>query len=395
MFTPELPLPAEWRAFLHTYAHLSPPEFALKAAQAGLPHHWLADQHKARLKAIAKLPEWVATEGVVLPPVANLEQASGAETAAFKATLVSGTRFADLTGGVGADTLAMARTFSEGYYLEQDAMLCRLAQHNFPLLGAAHVQVLHKEASEWTTLYPPPDVLYLDPSRREDGRRLRSFDTYSPAPAPILEAALSRGCICLVKCSPMDNIPTLLQQFHACNEVYIVAVGREVKEVLLLFRPGASSEECPLEAVMLGRTWDRFLFTASEEKQASVAYAMPQRFLYDLHPALMKAGAFRLAAMRYGVQKLHSRTHLYTSQEYVPHFPGRAWELLAMLKPSAAALRPYLPHGAAHVLTRNYPLSSEALMALLKLKEGGELFVIGCTLCNDTKALLLCKLVEG
>jgi hypothetical protein len=395
LFTPELPLPTEWWHFLLGNAHLSPPAFALKAAQCGLPHLWLADQHKARLKAFDKLPDWVRTDGVVLPPVANLEQASSTETAKLKASLLPFSCFADLTGGTGVDTLAFAKKCSMGHYIEQDEVLYKLATFNLPLLGAGHIHTHHTDASCWSSLQPLPDLLLLDPSRRVEGKRVHDFGQYSPAPAPILSAAARLGVSCIVKCAPMDSISALLQQFPTCSAVYVVAVGREVKEVLLVFQPQAAGAPPFLEAVMLGKHGGTMRFTLMEEQQAPVEYAKPLYYVYDLHPALMKAGAFRSVAARYRAYKLHPNTHLYTSSEFLPHFPGRAFTCLAVLRPSAADLRPYLPERAAHVFTRNYPLSSTQLMEALHLKEGGNHFVAGCTLMDGKKSLLLLQQVEG
>jgi len=46
------------------------------------------------------------------PPSLSLEQASSEQTAMYKASLVNGQTLADLTGGMGIDTLYLSRKFA-------------------------------------------------------------------------------------------------------------------------------------------------------------------------------------------------------------------------------------------------------------------------------------------
>ena len=81
----------------------------------------------------------------------------------------------------------------------------------------------------------------------------------------------------------------------------------------------------------------------------------------------MKAGAYKLVAQRFGLQKLDVNTHLYGSDTLIENFPGRIWRITEKqdLK-------------QANVLCRNYPLTPEALKKKLHLKDGGTAYVIGC-----------------
>lgn len=50
-------------------------------------------------------------------------------------------------------------------------------------------------------------------------------------------------------------------------------------------------------------------------------------YLFEPGPALLKAGAFRWVAARYGLKKLHPNSHLYTSEREVEDFPGRSFRV--------------------------------------------------------------------
>ena len=82
-----------------------------------------------------KIPQWAQTEGILYPKHLSMEQCSSEVTARYKASLVEGDSFADLTAGFGVDCSFIARRFRRADYVERQETLCRLAAHNFPLLG--------------------------------------------------------------------------------------------------------------------------------------------------------------------------------------------------------------------------------------------------------------------
>jgi hypothetical protein len=116
-------------------------------------------------------------------------------------------------------------------------------------------------------------------------------------------------------------------------------------------------------------------FTASEETTAEAPFEMPMKYLYEPNASILKAGAFKTAARRYGLFKLHPSTHLYTSATLVP-FPGRCFEIKAVLpyKPGK------LPYRKANVSSRNFPESVAAIRKRNRIKDGGStyLFFVRC-----------------
>ena len=54
-------------------------------------------------QAREKLPTWAAVDGIIYPPKISMEQCSSEKTAKYKAGLIKGNSFADLTGGFGID----------------------------------------------------------------------------------------------------------------------------------------------------------------------------------------------------------------------------------------------------------------------------------------------------
>ena len=107
-------------------------------------------------------------------------------------------------------------------------------------------------------------------------------------------------------------------------------------------------------------------------------------YLFEPNAAILKAGAYKLVAQRFGLQKLDVNTHLYCSEELVADFPGRIWKVK---EPT-----PTLPKGKeikqANVLVRNYPLTAEQLKKKLHLRDGGTAYVIGCRVAGKPTVFL-------
>ena len=132
-----------------------------------------------------KVPSWAAVEGLLLPPKLPLEQCSSQATATYKARLVgSGKSLADLTGGLGIDCTFMGQAFEQVTYVERQEWLCRLARHNFPLLGLRQAEVTCGDAAEMLDSLPPVDCIFLDPARLANPA--------DPAEPPEVEAYLER-----------------------------------------------------------------------------------------------------------------------------------------------------------------------------------------------------------
>ena len=71
-----------------------------------------------------------------------------------------------------------------------------------------------------------------------------------------------------------------------------------------------------------------FIFTQEEEKSAECEYATAlSEYLFEPNAAILKAGAFKSVAKRYGLLKLDKNTHLYTSSALPDSFPGRIWRI--------------------------------------------------------------------
>lgn len=357
-------------------------------------------QIAARQKARDKLPAWYANEDLLFPPALSVEQASSEQTAHYKASLVSGARLFDLTGGMGVDAWAFAQRVGQVVYVEQQSELAQLAAHNLPLLGAANVTIL---TGDGLTIVDQAteviDWLYLDPHRRDgQGGRVVQLADCEPdvSRADVLGKLLAKADRVLLKTSPMIDIDATIRQLttvvtRAAITVHVVAVQGEVKEVL--FTVGKSEDAEPvidINAVnLLADRIIRLNFCRDEERTADVPFSDPRAYVYEPNAAVLKAGAFRLAGSRYGLAKLAPNSHLYTSNDYKIDFPGRVFVLEHIIKPDRTALRALLPTMKANLTVRNFPQSVAELRKKLNLNEGGTVYIFATSLLNGDKRLLI------
>jgi 16S rRNA G966 N2-methylase RsmD len=393
------------RACIATHLTDDLPALALKLAKrTDIDGPKVVAQIQARQKARTKLPTWYANPNVVFPPPLSVEQASSDLTAAYKASLVSGTYLIDLTGGMGVDTAAFSAHIQQVTYLERQPDVANTAAYNFAQLGLNTIDLHVGDGLTYLThLTQPANWLYLDPARRNSkGGRVVSLADCEPNVLTYLPLLLEKGQHVLIKTSPLLDIEATLRQLPACEAVHVVAVQGEVKELLFVLNqanlpPGGapSNSAVQMTAIDLRENGPAVSITyrRADEASSPVALADPQTYLYEPNAAVLKAGAFRLVGWQFGLAKLAPHSHLYTAPHYVPGFPGRTFQLIATCKADQKALREYVPAGKANLTVRNFPQTVETLRKQLALREGGDTYLFATTLQNGDKRLLITRKV--
>lgn len=366
----------------------------------GLDLKKIATQLTARQKARHKLPGWYASDTLIFPPPLSVEQASSERAARYKANLVNGTALADLTGGMGVDAQAFAARVEQVQYVEQHPDLATLAAHNLPELGVANVQIHAGNGLDFVRNYPGHfDWLYLDPHRRDGqgGRVVQLADCEPNLLTPgVLTALLAKTNRILLKTSPMIDLEATLRQLPGAMAVHVVAVGGEVKEILFaLGNDPVMPGDVHVTAVNLlpDDRAQTLTFRRGNELLSPVTFANPGPFLYEPNAAVLKAGAFRTVAARFGLAKLAPNSHLYTGPALVADFPGRAFALDTVIKPDLKSVRAVLPALKANLTARNFPQTVADLRKKLGLADGGDVYLFATTLQNNDRRLLVCRKV--
>ena len=365
------------------YKHLSDAEW-----------HWFLQQIEGRERTADKLPTFASIPDWWYPVRLSCEQCSSELTARYKASLLSPLalgegkeeRFLDLTGGYGVDTYFLSEQFTHTDYVEQNEELCRIAAHNFALSQKSKVErqklsiAIHNTTAEDFLLSSPCGeagwgLIFLDPARRDShGSKVFRLEDCTPNVVELLPTLLAHSKRLLIKLSPMLDLTQAVTSLSQVNwDIHIVAIKNEVKEVLLL--SGGTGQ---ITTIDLAQKDQAFVFTREEEQHCGldIRDGKLANYLYEPNAAILKAGAYKLVAQRFGLHKLDVNTHLYTSRQFIENFPGRVWRITEKQNLKQA-----------NVLTRNYPLTPEQLKKKLHLRDGGTAFVIGCRVAGKPTLL--------
>ena len=339
------------------------------------------------------LPGWAAAEGIIYPPKISMEQCSSEATALYKAGLVQGERIADLTGGFGIDCSYMARRFSEATYIERNERLCNIAKKNFALLGLEQINVINGNSEEILHILPAQDWIFIDPARRDgEGRKVVALSDCEPDVTMLEEELLKRSRKVMVKCSPMLDIAAATRELGNVEEIHVVAVNNECKELLIILGEKRGDNATVHCTDLHKEKAISFAFTRAEEQEckAELSNAI-ERFLYEPNAAIQKAGCYRSLAARTGTAKLHPNSQLYTADTLIKEFPGRVFEVEKVCGFSKSDIKEIQALKKANITVRNFPESVQQLRKRLKLSDGGEHYIFATTVADGSKLLAICR----
>ena len=328
------------------------------------------------------------------------------------------TGFVDLTGGFGVDFSYIAsRLGVKSMYVERQAHLCEAAKENFGRLGLKNaivkngdgIEVLHsfaskKEAAASDSLGITEDqsqsllktnlglkLIFIDPARRDDaGNKVVSLKDCTPDVTLLQEEMLSKADYVIIKLSPMLDWHRAVSELNCVQEVHIISVNNECKELLLVL----SARNMGNLRIYCINDAQSFVCDELDMESSSVKIAPStleeMQYLYEPNASLMKAGCFSVLSERYGARMLSKNSHLFVSREPIAVFPGRSFRIIAISSFNKKELKRHLSGiTKANIATRNFPLSVAELRKRLKLKDGGETYIFATTLSDESHVLVI------
>lgn len=363
----------------------------------GIDVPYAVSQILARRQIKDKLPSWYANDDMVYPSRLSAEQCSSETTARYKQRLIAGTCVCDLTGGLGIDSCYFAQKAEKVIYVERFPEYCAAANSNFHTLGINNIQIEHADARELLNTLNA-DTFYIDPARRAEGnKRVFALTDCEPDVVQLKPVLLEHAQRLIVKISPMADIDETLRWLPETTEIHILSVKNECKELLFVLenQQHILQKQVTIQAVNYENNGDCqiFTFTPDEEKTAELhTTATIQKYLYEPHAALLKSGAFKLTAIRFGLKKLHRHSHLYTSDNACPDFPGRKFKVLDVFEFSGKLLKQlYKTIPQANITTRNFNLSVADLRKRSGIREGGDVYLFATTTSHEKHILIMCQ----
>ncbi|MEH2869281.1 class I SAM-dependent methyltransferase [Segatella copri] len=328
------------------------------------------------------------------------------------------TGFVDLTGGFGVDFSYIAsRLGMKSMYVERQTHLCEAAKENFGRLGLKNaivkngdgIEVLHsfaskKEAAASDSLGITEDqsrsllktnlglkLIFIDPARRDDaGNKVVSLKDCTPDVTLLQEEMLSKADYVIIKLSPMLDWHRAVSELNCVQEVHIISVNNECKELLLVL----SARNMGNLRIYCVNDAQSFVCDELDMESSSVKIAPftleEMQYLYEPNASLMKAGCFSVLSERYGARMLSKNSHLFVSRDPIAVFPGRSFRIIAVSSFNKKELKRHLSGiTKANIAIRNFPLSVAELRKRLKLKDGGETYIFATTLSDESHVLVI------
>ena len=427
--------------FIQEYREKDTRQLALQSARfPDVDMPYALDQIKGWQTARRKLPTWAASDGIVYPPHLSMEQCSSEPTAQYKLNLAMewarrvdhASRMTDLTGGFGVDFSFTSCAFASATYVERNAQLCHMVEHNLPLLGIDNAKVVCADAVDYLSTLDMQTMIFLDPARRDQhGAKTVMLADCTPDVVQLLPQLLKKSRFTMLKLSPMLDWHKAVEDLQGTvREVHIVSVGGECKELLLVLSEeieselkvfcadleagggsgeagissGSSSSSCsslssepsfprtPSSPSTPSLSASLFVYAPGSLRPAPNSKLKTQnsKFLHEPNASIMKAGCFDELAAAYGVSPVSRNSHLFLSAEPVDGFPGRSFSIERVTTLNKRELRQALAGiEKANIATRNFPLSVAELRKRLKLKDGGDVYIFATTTAEDEHLLLI------
>src|SRR5690606_30678309 len=103
-------------------------------------------------------------------------------------------------------------------------------------------------------------------------------------------------------------------------------------------------------------------------------------------------GAFKSVAKAFSLFKLHTHTHLYTSETLESDFLGRIFQIENVY--TLGNFKKLNTFGKANVATKNFPIKVDELRKKFKIKDGGSDFLYFITCYAYNHILIHCSKIS-
>lgn len=372
------------------------------------PIDFAITQIECRRKVAGKLSSFISDDRFLFPSVQAAEQSTHQSVALYHASLAgSGKRVVDMTAGLGIDAFTLHKNGNKVTAIELDPERASILRHNSAVLDMDGFEIIEGDSIDWIKKNENRrfDILFIDPARRtSDNRRTYFFKDCVPditSDIDILKASADR---IMVKASPILDIHQIIRELKDVTSLHIVCYKGECKEILIIMDKDAQSDDPEIITVDIHEyksagtdrqdIWSlRFSDLGNRCPIAESSDLIPGSYLYDPNAAVHKLNCSSVLCDRFrDMKKLAANTDLYISPLLHESFPGRIFKIMDV--PDKATLK-QLRNGRFETAVRNYPMSAEDLRKKLKVVQGSDDFIFGCSVGMKSRpTILICKKLE-
>jgi len=351
----------------------------------------LADQLTIYKQAATKLP--LFAEKYCYFNKKSFEQSSSERAAQYKATLFSGNSVLDLTGGLGVDDWAFAKTFKKVISIDKESSLNELVRINFEKLGITNAERLNADAYEFIKTDASYDLIYIDADRRSSAKKAVTPENSEPNVLRILPRLFELSANILIKLSPLIDITYLIKILPGIKDIQVVSVDNEVKEVLVLLHKD-QQDKTRIHAAELSGNETVKLFSPAAGTKIKIDVSDTGKYFYEPAASIIKAGLVNEYAAINGLNTISKNSVFLTGNVEIKDFIGRQFIIITQMQFGKSLLKKYLKEFnivKANVSCRIFPVKEEEIKKSFGLNDGGDEYLFLTTGSEKQKIFFHCR----
>ena len=361
-----------FKTILEEHHGIDPSDFILKySGKKEWPVKELAEQLRCYPKAEKKFPT-LHRRGMIYTDQA-LQQSTPEAVLNERSNMFSGDLAIDLTGGMGMDSFALSRSFKEVISIERSEALIELAYHNHTILDAGNIKHYCTDSEKWLTEFDGlADLIFIDPSRRTEGRRVFLLKDCEPDIHKMMPDILAKSRQFAIKLSPIYDIRALINEIEHLHTITVVSSGGEVREILAVGKPGYSGK--PVVKAIVLKNESRIELQDEDDLHIPVTESITG-FLFEPDAAVIKARLSHVLAKNTGSLFLNHSTDYLITPDGDEHPGGVKFLIDEVHEYKPAQIKKYLADKnltRVRIHRRDFLHAPEQLYKTLKLKMGNQ-----------------------
>jgi len=337
-------------------------------------------QIKLRKKAFGKFSKSAA---MFFTPL-SLEQSTGEEISKYiSARFGQPKKIVDLTASIGGNLIFLAAQAKQAVGIDINEVNISLAGLNSKVYGVnAKIKFICGDA--FNNIVADADAFFIDPSRERSGKtKTRSIINCEPNLIKIIPAILKISQNLGVKISPAFDYEEI-KLLAGEPEIEIISEDNVCKVAMLWF---GKLRTCRRRATcLIGEKI--YSYRDKKELKPVLVSKMPLSYLYEPNKALIKAHLINEIASEFKLQKINRQTSYLTSDDLLSDNSElfRIWKVINFAPFSLKEIKAELKIrkiARLNIITKRFPQKPEELYKKIKIKEGGEIFLIVTALSSE------------
>ena len=353
-----------------------------------------ATQHELQKKALKKIPSFIQA-GCILEKRAY-EQCTSEDVALWKAHFFPSKKLLSLTGGLGVDEWAWAKSGTRVTSIDIDSNLNHLAKYNFDKLNV-EIDRQTSDANDFISSNDLSnyDLIYIDPDRRDGNTRITNqVASYSPNIFEIIQNNQHKNLNWLIKLSPMVDTDFIENHLPGNKSYYAIVVKQEVKELLVHIQFADSQSKTKREVVSIDGSkysYSSQVFNPERLAPSNIDY------IFEPNGGIMCLKLNRDLYQLDGFTPLNVQHTFFKCNVIIPSEMGRTFmpihsePIIGGLNKIGKTIKSDYKIEAASITARDCKLTTEEIRKSLGLKESDIHFLILTKRGNDFIAWICVK----